>query len=328
MDPIVCDRCGARTAVDQRNVAECEALIGLHYYEEFVEERRILERVLEFHRRFPEAVGAFTPHPIRVLESDDPAVQEQFFGGVPFDQIKLEPKTVKLDESVLAEFADVVEYLSHTSVDPEKRLEHLEESIAEFRESAKPVPCTRCKTGRLRVDREQWDNFAEQYYPSITWLWPEWHSLDDDGTLHVKASGYRCGYHWNGEQPISPDAADYAFWRWFVEQPKFHRLVDETELPAIREEWSIAVSHEHSGPQSACKANFGVEPMRNLQLKALTTPIPICPHCKAELDPPDAMICIHCGFYLLAGAEPPKENRNADGTIASDGPNATDRHAQ
>lgn len=326
MDPIVCDRCGVRTTIDQLNAEECEALIGQHYFEEFVEERRILERILEFHRRFPEAVGAFTPHLVRVLESDDPAIQEQFFAGVPFDQIKLEPRTVNLDETVLSEFADVVQYLSHTSVDPEERLQHLEESIAEFRDSAKPVACTRCKTGRLRVDREQWDDFAEQYYPSITWIWPEWHSFDDDGTLHLKASGHRCGYHWNGEQTISPDAPDFAFWRWFIAQPKFHRLVDETELPAIREEWSIATVNEDSGSESACPSAVQMDFIKSKRRVPLTTPSPICPHCKNELDPRDAMICIHCGFFLLGDDETPSENRNPDGTIPSVRPDATDRH--
>jgi hypothetical protein len=238
MDPIHCDHCGGRFGIERLTTDQRSALCELHYYEEFVEERRMLQRVAEFYGRYPEANGAIKPHFMRVLESDDPSVRDAMLACVPFDQITLESKPVSLPKSAHSEFADVIDFLNHTSVDVPKRLEFVCQFIAEKNETLKRVACPQCRTGQLRVDSDLWNDFAAQHYPSITWLWPEWHSFDNDGTLHVKASGHHGGMHWNGEnEPLARTSPDYAFWCWFVAQPKFHRLVDERELPAIREDW-------------------------------------------------------------------------------------------
>jgi len=71
----------------------------------------------------------------------------------------------------------------------------------------------------------------------LSWYWRDWHSFDSDGTLHVKTSGWQGGGHWSGETYISKEEPDYAFWCWFVAQKEYHRLVEEAELPAIREHW-------------------------------------------------------------------------------------------
>jgi hypothetical protein len=54
----------------------------------------------------------------------------------------------------------------------------------------------------------------------------------------VKASGRQGDSHWTGEQAISSAAPEYDFWSWFVAQKEYHRLVEESELAAIRDEWS------------------------------------------------------------------------------------------
>ena len=99
-----------------------------------------------------------------------------------------------------------------------------------------PISCPRCRVGRLHVPPDDWDEFTAG--DAITWYWPDWHSVDSDGTLHVKASGYQGGSHWTGDRAISPAEPEYDFWRWVVAQKEYHRLVEESELPAIREEWS------------------------------------------------------------------------------------------
>jgi len=82
-----------------------------------------------------------------------------------------------------------------------------------------------------------WDGFTAGDV-AITWCRPKWHSVDTDGTLHVRASGWHGDMDWTGELAISPTETEYDFWRWLVAQKEYHRLVEESELSAIREEWS------------------------------------------------------------------------------------------
>ncbi len=70
------------------------------------------------------------------------------------------------------------------------------------------------------------------------WYWPEWHGLDDDGNLTIKTSGYQGDAHWSGQVLIERTAPDWDFWKWFVKRKKYHRLVQDDELPAIREEFA------------------------------------------------------------------------------------------
>src|SRR5688572_14960389 len=98
------------------------------------------------------------------------------------------------------------------------------------------VLCRECNAGRLYVPSENWDQFTEG--DAITWHWPDWHSVDADGTLHVKASGWQGDCHWTGEHAVGPADPEYNFWRWLVDQEEYHRLVKQDELPAIREVWS------------------------------------------------------------------------------------------
>jgi hypothetical protein len=68
-------------------------------------------------------------------------------------------------------------------------------------------------------------------------LWPHWHEMLSDGTLMVKNSAWCGNTHMTGFQEVPPDAPDYEFWRWLTSQKEYARVVNETELPTIRELW-------------------------------------------------------------------------------------------
>lgn len=54
---------------------------------------------------------------------------------------------------------------------------------------------------------EDWQHFIAS--DEGNFYWPDWHGFDDDGTLHVKASGWTREGHWSGEQIFKPDHQDY-----------------------------------------------------------------------------------------------------------------------
>lgn len=68
-------------------------------------------------------------------------------------------------------------------------------------------------------------------------LWPAWHQVLPDGTLMIKNSAWCGNSHMTGFQEVAPDAVDYEFWVWLTTQKEYARVVNEAELPAIRELW-------------------------------------------------------------------------------------------
>ncbi len=49
--------------------------------------------------------------------------------------------------------------------------------------------------------------------------WREWHSYDDDGTLHMKISGWRADdVRWSGALECPRDHRDYDFWQWILNE--------------------------------------------------------------------------------------------------------------
>jgi DNA-directed RNA polymerase subunit RPC12/RpoP len=231
-DPILCGSCGKRIPTFSLTEDEYNSLSDQHYYEGFVEELRMLHKVRAYYRRHPEAEGTIKPHFARALESDDPHVIDQLVAGVPFDEIKLPDKEAPC---LTDEDAEVVEYLRHNEFALYPRLNFISERVATLKESVGAVACPYCNYGRLRVPPEDWAEFIAG--DETNFYWPHWHGFDDDGTLHVKATGYTREGHWTGEQIFKPDHQDYAFWRWLVAQPTHHRVVNETDLPAIRKAW-------------------------------------------------------------------------------------------
>lgn len=235
MGPVVCDSCGLTFPVSGLTKDDCRALQDQHYYQELAQELRMLRRVQEYYRRHPGSEGRIRPHFDRLLESDDPEVMDRLCAGVPFDQIELPPASLPA-AWVEEEDREIVQYLQHNSFSLGPRLESVSEGVARFQGSVGAVACPRCQVGRLHVPPENWREF--NIGDAIAWVWPHWHNVDVDGTLHVKASGWQGDTHWTGERAISPTEAEYDFWRWLVAQKECHRLIEETELPAIREEWA------------------------------------------------------------------------------------------
>lgn len=236
MDPVVCGSCGARFAVSGLAEDDRRALHDEHASQGCAEELRMLRKVQECYRRHPDAEGRIKPHFARLLESDDPEVKERLGAGVPFGRIERPPE--QLPAAVGGEEDwEVVEYLRHHSFSLGPRLEFVSHEVARLQGSAGAASCPQCQVGRLYVPPEHWDEFAAG--DAITWHWPHWHSVDADGTIHVKASGWRGGSHWTGEQAVSPAEPGYAFWRWIATQNEYHRLVEESDLPASRAEWSL-----------------------------------------------------------------------------------------
>ncbi len=232
MSPIVCRACGTRFPAKQFSEAECHSLKDLHYFDEAVEELAMLRKVEAFYARYPYAEGKINPHMFDVLDSDDPAVQEQMHAGVPFDQIELPAKIVVVPR--MAEDAEVIDYLQHHHFNLHARLPGIAAAVAAGRDHNPSVRCPHCQAGELHVPAENFWEFEQQSESCTTFYWPDWHSLDDDGTLHVKTTGYVGMSHWTGETEIKPQQPEYTFWRWFVAQPEHQHLMGEEEFDQIR----------------------------------------------------------------------------------------------
>jgi hypothetical protein len=242
MDPVTCRSCGKRFPVEALTSEQCRALEDQHYHDEFVDELRMLERVKEFYGRYPDAEGQIRPDSVRARESDDPEIIEKICSLVPFDQIQLPPDQFPPEWTAEADDAEIVDYLKHRSFAIGPRMNFVSEGIAQRMGSVGLVACPDCRVGRLYVEADHWDEFANVVYPAVSCYWPAWHGLDDDGTLHIKSSGWAGGSHWTGERRVAPADPEYAFWRWFVVQKEHHRVVDDTEIPTIREKWRSATN--------------------------------------------------------------------------------------
>jgi|GEM_PF-3159613 len=232
MSPIICRACGTRFPAKQFSQAECQSLKELHYFDEAVAEFAMLRKVEAFFARHPYAEGKINPHFIDVLDSEDPEVQEQMCSGVPFDEIELPEKVVVVPR--MAEDAEVIDYLQHHHFDLQARLPGIAQAVAAGRGHIATVKCPHCRAGELHVAEENFWEFQSQTEESSTFYWPEWHSLDDDGTLHVKTTGYVGMSHWTGETTVKPQQPEYSFWRWFVAQPEHQHLMGDEEFDQIR----------------------------------------------------------------------------------------------
>jgi hypothetical protein len=240
MDPVVCDACGTRFPVTALTEDNRHVLEDQHAFQESVKELQMLLKVQEFYRRYPEAEGRIQPYFVRLLESDDPEVSESLKAGVPFDQIELLSDQLPAAWMNREEDREVVEFLRHNDFTLGPRLEGVSQEVARLKDAVEKVPCPLCQVGSLYVPSEDWAEFNAG--DAISYYWPDWHSVDTDGILHVKASGWHEGTHWTGERAINPEDPEYDFWRWLVAQKKYHRVVEESELPVIRKEWSRGTS--------------------------------------------------------------------------------------
>ncbi len=236
MDPIVCKSCGARFPIKSLSEDDWRQLDDQHDYEEMAEELKMLRNVQAFYHRHPEAEGNIRPDLNRLLESDDPEVREQLCEGTPFDQIALRPPELPGNWVASDEDRQVVQYLRTCSFSLGPRLGFVAERVASLRETMGKVSCAQCGVGSLHLPIEGRAEFNAR--DSVTWYWPHWYHFEVDGTLSIKISIYQHFGHGTGEMQMKPGNAEYAFWSWLVEQKAYHRPVQDSELPGIREEWS------------------------------------------------------------------------------------------
>ncbi len=75
-------------------------------------------------------------------------------------------------------------------------------------------------------------------------LWLHSHHIAADGTISIKNSAWCGNSHCTGFQDIAPDSPDYDFWTWLIAQKQYARVVNESELPEIRERWRQATERE------------------------------------------------------------------------------------
>lgn len=82
-------------------------------------------------------------------------------------------------------------------------------------------------------DPDSPDEVLESYYYN-----PRWSSLDAEGNLTTKYSGYDCETtHYTGHRTIVPTARDYAFWVWLTQQEIPGSLVSKQQLAQYRVEF-------------------------------------------------------------------------------------------
>ena len=75
-----------------------------------------------------------------------------------------------------------------------------------------------------------------------TWYWRECYSFDDDGTLHMKTSGWRADdVRWSGELECPRDHRDYDLWQWIINESGCTiDLISDTDLDELRTQYENA----------------------------------------------------------------------------------------
>lgn len=72
---------------------------------------------------------------------------------------------------------------------------------------------------------------------------PKYHSLHDDGSLTIKASGWEeDSEHWTGFITLLPGESDYDFWHWVVFTRQVTELISENQLDSWRQEYRASQS--------------------------------------------------------------------------------------
>ncbi|MFO0941035.1 MAG: hypothetical protein U0930_09725 [Pirellulales bacterium] len=96
-----------------------------------------------------------------------------------------------------------------------------------------------CKGDPLHVTKHQDIDNPPPWWPQCyeeprdtTWYWREWHSYDDDGTLHMKISGWQADdVRWSGALECPRDHRDYDFWLWMLNESGCKKdLISDTDL--------------------------------------------------------------------------------------------------
>ena len=106
-----------------------------------------------------------------------------------------------------------------------------------------------CKGDPLHITKQQnidnpplWWQQCYEKPTDTTWYWREWHSYDDDGTLHMKISGWKADdVRWSGEMECARDHRDYELWRWILNESGCTKdLISDTGLDELRAQYENA----------------------------------------------------------------------------------------
>ncbi|XZE37148.1 hypothetical protein SH501x_002750 [Pirellulaceae bacterium SH501] len=106
-----------------------------------------------------------------------------------------------------------------------------------------------CKGDPLHITKQQdidnpplWWSQCYEEPADTTWYWREWHSYDDDGTLHMKISGWQADdVRWSGELECPRDHCDYNLWRWILNESGCTKdLISDTDLDELRTQYQNA----------------------------------------------------------------------------------------
>lgn len=87
-----------------------------------------------------------------------------------------------------------------------------------------------------------WRQCYEEPKDTISY-WRKWHSYDDNGTLHLKVSGWAAAdfTHWSGEMKCPRDHQDYALWQWILHESGCGKdLISDTDLNELRNQYRSA----------------------------------------------------------------------------------------
>jgi hypothetical protein len=79
----------------------------------------------------------------------------------------------------------------------------------------------------------------------ITFYYPGASSVQSDGSIMMRATGWEGDEHWTGAHRVKADAPDFAFWQWLISQKQRWvglRFVSSEDLPKIREEYERHVA--------------------------------------------------------------------------------------
>jgi hypothetical protein len=86
---------------------------------------------------------------------------------------------------------------------------------------------------KIMPDSDSPDEALECYYYN-----PRWSTLDAEGDLTVKYSGYDSETtHYTGHRTFGPTAPDYPFWVWLTQQKRPEGIVTKEELARYRAEF-------------------------------------------------------------------------------------------
>jgi hypothetical protein len=74
----------------------------------------------------------------------------------------------------------------------------------------------------------------------ITFYYPGASSVERDGSIIMRATGWEGTEHWTGAHKVKADAPDIGFWQWMVSQKERWRglqFVSSDDLPNFRDEY-------------------------------------------------------------------------------------------